>query len=221
MQYQIQTLPIWDAYKKHDECPLCRIYRDREKRVVGHYLAENVMDPDFRTASNQIGFCAEHIRQMYAGQNKLGLALQLETRAAAMAAMLSKPPADKKSAKKTAALIENHCGCVVCNALAEPMERYYRTIAEMFANEKEFPELFGAAHHCLKHAVRLYDAAAFAGKSVAQYLNALTSALTRDLKRTESDMRAFADCFDFRNSGVKPDAQSIPRAIGVLITDKL
>lgn len=221
MQYQIQTLPIWDAYKAHDGCPLCAIFNDREKRIVGQYLAENVMDPDFRSASNSIGFCPDHIRQMYAGQNKLGLALQLETRAAQMAKLLSKAPADKKAAKKTSAMIEAHRGCVVCNALAEPMERYYMTIAAMYANETEFPELFREAHHCLKHASRLFDGAAYAGKKVKEYLSDLTAGITRDLKRTETEMRAFADCFDFRNSGSKPDAQAIPRAISVLITDKL
>lgn len=220
MQYQIQTLPIWDAYKTADGCPLCAIFNDREKRLVGQYLAENVMDPDFRSASNRVGFCPDHIRQMYAGQNKLGLALQLETRAAEMAKLLNKVPTDKKSAKKTAALIEDHRGCVICNALAEPMDRYYMTIAAMYENEPEFPSLFREAHHCLKHAARLYDSAAYAVKSVKEYLSDLTVGITRDLKRTESEMRAFADCFDFRNSGSKPDAQAIPRAIGVLITDK-
>lgn len=221
MQYQIQTMPIWDAYRTYDGCPLCKIFADREKRLVGQYLAENVMDPDFRTASNQIGFCPEHIKQMYSGQNKLGLALQLETRAAELYKLLSKTPTDKKSAKKTAALLDDHSGCVICNALAEPMERYYMTIAEMYFNEREFPELFKSAHHCLKHTARLYDAAGYAGKSVAEYLNDLTSGIKRDLSRTESEMRAFADCFDFRNSGAQPDPQSIPRAIAMLITDKI
>ena len=221
MQYQIQTMPIWDAYRTNNGCPLCKIYNDREKRLVGQYLAENVMDPDFRTASNSIGFCPEHIRQMFSGQNKLGLALQLETRAAELNKLLSKTPTDKKSAKKTAALLNGHCGCVICNALAEPMERYYMTIAEMYFNEREFPELFREAHHCLKHTAMLFDAAIYAGKSVTEYLKDLTDGIKRDLKRTENEMRAFADCFDFRNSGSKPDPQSIPRAISVLITDKL
>ena len=221
MQYQIQTMPIWDAYKTHDGCPLCKIYAARENRLVGQYLAENVMDPDFRTESNRIGFCPEHIRQMYAGQNKLGLALQLETRAAEMAKILSKPPADKKSAKKAAEKIEEHCGCVICNAIAEPMERYYMTIAQMYLNEKEFPELFKEAHHCLKHSAKLFNAGQYAGKSIAEYLAALNAGIVRDLNRTEKEMRAFADCFDFRNNGSKPDSQAIPRAIGVLITDKL
>lgn len=221
MQYQIQTLPIWDAYKASDGCPLCRIYADREKRLVNEYLTENVMDPHFRSASNEIGFCAEHIRQLYGGQNKLGLALQLETRAATLYKLFDNIPADKKSAKKTARAISEHCGCVICSALHEPMGRYAMTVAEMYLNEPEFPALFAAARHCINHAAALYDVATFAGKSIQSYLQALTSGLRRDLSATETELRAFADCFDFRNAGARPDAQAIPRAVKLLITDKL
>lgn len=220
MQYQIQTAPIWDAYKLSGGCPLCKIYAEREARLVKQYLAENVMDPDFRVASNAVGFCPDHIKQMYLGQNKLGLALQLETRAAALKKLLG-APADKKSAKKQAALLEDHRGCVICNALEEPMTRYYMTIAEMYDNETDFPDLFKAASHCLKHATALYSAAVYAGKKTAEYLNALTSALQRDLDKTEKELRAFADCFDFKNAGARPDPTAIPRAINLLITDKV
>lgn len=216
MQYRISTTPLWDAYKKDDGCPLCKIYAEREKQLVASYLAENVMDPDFRAGSNRIGFCYDHIMQMFAGQNKLGLALQLETRAAEMSKLLQKAPTDKKSAKKTAQMLDEHCGCVICNALAEPMARYYRTVAQMYCNESEFHELFKNAHHCLKHTTRLIDAAEYAGKSIAEYLAALTDGIKRELNKTERELRAFADCFDFRASG-KPDPEAIPKAIRILI----
>lgn len=221
MQYQIQTAPVWDAYRTETDCPLCKIYRDREKRVVGQYLAENVMDPDFRVASNKTGFCKDHIAMMYKGQNKLGMALQLETRAAFLNDLLKKQPTDKKSAKKTAELMTEHCGCVICSALAEPMSRYFMTIAEMFDNETEFPELFAGAHHCIEHAAHLYAAAQYAGKSTAAYCAALTSALKRDLKNTETRLRAFADCFDFKNAGMRPDADAVPDAIKLLNSIKV
>lgn len=221
MQYQIQTAPIWEAYRDSDGCPLCKIFAAREKRLVAQYLDENVMDPDFRVASNRVGFCPEHIRAMYKGQNKLGLALQLETRAAALRELLQKPPTDKKSAKKHADKLDSHIGCVICSALKEPMSRYYMTIAEMYDNEKEFPELFAAAHHCVKHAEHLYYAAQYAGKTVAAYLAALNAGLSRDLKNAESALRAFADCFDFRNAGARPDPETVPNAIKLLITDDL
>ncbi|MBD5132065.1 MAG: hypothetical protein HDT28_05705 [Clostridiales bacterium] len=215
MQYQIQTAPIWDAYKTTDGCPLCKLRKEREARLVGQYLAENVMDPDFRVRSNAHGFCAEHIAMMYKGQNKLGLALQLETRAAYLNGLLKKQPTDKKSAKKLADNIKSHCGCVICDAIDEPMQRYYMTVAQMYANEKEFPELFAEAHHCVGHAAELFEAAVHAGKSVAAFCAVLTAGLSRDLKRTEQSLRAFADCFDFK-AGARPDPETIPNAIKLI-----
>ena len=216
MQYQIQTAPIWDAYRTADDCPLCKIYAEREKRLVGQYLAENVMDPDFRVASNSVGFCPEHIRMMYAGQNKLGLALQLETRAAFLNGLITSPT-DKKSAKKLAEKLDEHDGCVICAAIAEPMSRYYMTVAEMYDNEREFPELFAKAHHCVKHTAALLHAAQYAGKSAAAYLSALTAGIKRDLKQTETALRAFADCFDHKNIGARPDPDAVPNAIKLII----
>lgn len=216
MQYHIQTAPVWDAYREQG-CPLCKIFDAREKRLVEQYLSDNVMDPDFRTASNRIGFCPEHLRMLYAGQNKLGLALQLETRAEFLNnTILKATPTDKKSAKKTAQKLREHTGCVICAALDEITPRYYMTIAQMFANESEFPELFGKAKHCVKHAAHLYEAAEYAGKAAPAYLAALTASLKRELKNTQTELRDFADCFDFRNAGSRPDPDSIPRAIALL-----
>lgn len=220
MRYQIRTAPIWDAYRE-DGCPLCALRQSREQKLVGQYLAENVMDPDFRVASNAVGFCPDHIRAMYAGQNKLGLALQLETRAAALRELISKPPTDKKSAKKTKERLDAHCGCVICNSLDEMMPRYYRTVAEMYGAEDEFPSLFAQAKHCVKHATLLYAAAEYAGKKTGAFLADLTASLKRDLDRTEKELRAFADCFDFKNAGARPDPTSVTRAIALLITPDL
>ncbi len=214
MQYHIQTAPIWDAYK-NSGCPLCALKAARQTRLVTQYLTDNVMDPDFRVASNNRGFCAEHIKQMYAGQNKLGLALQLETRAAALCDLLKNAPTDKKSAKKTAEKLNAHRGCVICDTLDEVMPRYYITVAEMFGNEKDFPELFGNARHCLKHTQDLYAVAEYAGKSASAYLYALTQSITRDLAAAEKELKDFADCFDFK-SGNRPDPSALPRAIELL-----
>lgn len=216
MQYHIQTAPVWDAYKQ-DGCPICRLLKTREDRLVNQYLTDNVMDPDFRVRSNETGFCSEHIKMLYDGQNKLGLALQLETRAAYINSLISSAPTDKKQAKKLCAAIKKHTGCVICDTLEEVMPRYFMTIAMMYDNENEFPALFSEAKHCLKHSAMLFDVADCAGKSVKSYLAALTESLKRQLSETEKQLRVFADCFDFRNAGSKPDPEAVPRAIKLLI----
>ena len=49
----------------------------------------------------------------------------------------------------------------------------------------------------------------------------MTAGLTRDLRRTETELRAFADCFDFRNAGSRPDPEAVTDAIKLLITNDL
>ncbi|MCH5163103.1 MAG: hypothetical protein J1G38_06395 [Clostridiales bacterium] len=219
MQYHIQTAPIWEAYSG-DGCPLCRIYENKEKRLVKSYLNENVMDPHFRERSNSVGFCAEHVKMLYAGENKLGLALQLETRAAYLSDLVKNPPNDKKSAKRLAEKLTAHDGCVICNELDEFMPRYYMTVAQMFAAEPEFPHLFTSASHCYKHAVELLRAAEYAGKSLGAFAAEVLRALNADTERTAKELRAFADCFD-HNSTAKPDKEAIPRAVLRLLGKKL
>lgn len=220
MQYHIQTAPIWDAYRDGDGCPLCRIFAGKEKRLVKSYLNENVMDPDFRERSNAHGFCAEHIGMLYSGENKLGLALQLETRAHFLSELSSNPPKDKKSAKRLADKLSAHDGCVICAELDGFMPRYYMTVAQMFQAEPEFPTLFSSADHCYKHSIQLLNAAEYAGKNTAQFISALLSKLKTDLDRTESELRDFADCFD-HNSTSRPDPKSVPRAIELLTSKKM
>ncbi len=220
MNYRIQTIPIWDTYKAGGGCPLCRLIDAKEKKLVKSYLNENVMDPDYRERSNAVGFCPEHIRMLYAGENKLGLALQNETRAAYLIEMLNKAPGDKKSAVKFAERLREHTGCVICAELSEFMPRYYQTVAQMYDNEPEFPALFSAASHCLKHATELYAACEYAGRSVKNYLRALNDGLYRDLKKAETDLRRFADCFDHASTA-RPDPKALPDAIATLITQKI
>lgn len=218
MRYHIHTAPVWDAYKL-DGCPLCAIKQAKEKRLISQYLSDNVMDPEFRQRSNAHGFCPEHIRALYAGENKLGLGLQMETRAEALEQMIT-PPKDKKAAKALAQRLDNANDCVICSALNELMPRYYRVVAEMYENEAEFPPLFGTSHHCFFHAIELLKYSEYAGKKFTPYTAALTEGLKRDLNAAKSSLRDFADCFDYRNSA-RPDPDALPRAIALLITPKL
>ena len=80
MQYHIQTTPVWDAFRKKDGCPICLLYERIENRLVKQYLGEAVMEPDYRIKVNKRGFCTRHLLKLYDGGNKLGLALQLNTR---------------------------------------------------------------------------------------------------------------------------------------------
>jgi hypothetical protein len=80
MKYELQTIPIWNAYSGEHDCPLCHLEAKLEEDYRRFFLGNSVMAPDVRVEVNAKGFCRHHYRSLYAGENKLGLALLAQTR---------------------------------------------------------------------------------------------------------------------------------------------
>ncbi|MFW5728620.1 MAG: DUF6062 family protein [bacterium] len=80
MKYELQTIPIWNAYNSGDDCPLCHLESNLEQDYQRFFLGNSVMAPDVRVEVNAKGFCRHHYRLLYRGENKLGLALLAQTR---------------------------------------------------------------------------------------------------------------------------------------------
>lgn len=80
MKYELQTIPIWKAYNGEHDCPLCYLEAELEKDYRRFFLGNSVMAPDVRVEVNAKGFCRQHYRLLYSGENKLGLALMAQTR---------------------------------------------------------------------------------------------------------------------------------------------
>lgn len=219
MQYHIQTTPIWDAFRSGAECPLCAIYLRTEERLVAKYLNEAVMEPDERVAVNKRGFCERHLKKLYAGQNKLGLALQLHTRSEKLLADLRRP-GNAKAAKKEADRVRGALStCVVCDAADEMMERYAYAVAEMYRHEPEFPALFAASNgFCLRHYALLLDYVSHAKSAAESYAKALYDVARTRLAEVSADLRAFADQYDYRASRAAGSAKdALPRMIRKLL----
>lgn len=215
MQYHIQTAPIWDAYKSGCDCPLCEIYARTETRLVGQYLNEAVMEPEFRVKVNKRGFCTRHLKTLYGGENKLGLALQIHTRMQKITADLKKPT-DVKAAKKEAARLRGEFEtCVICDTADELMTRYAYTIAQMFVHEAEFPALFAASKgFCLNHYALMLDNAAKAGRNAPAFLTELYRVQRAGLDALNGELAGFTDQYDYRASRAKGGARdALPRAV--------
>ena len=216
MQYHIQTTPIWDAFKSDCNCPLCQIYAQAEERLVSQYLNEAVMEPDYRVKVNKLGFCTQHLRKLYAGENKLGLALQLSTRTEAVIKSL-KEIKDVKTAKKQAERIrKNDSTCVICDTLDEMMERYAYTVAQMYKQEKDFPQLLkNCKGFCMPHYALLLENAGKAGNAASAYLFELSAFQISALTKTNNETLKFTEAFDYRSKsrGIKAPPDAVPNAI--------
>lgn len=205
MRYHIQTTPIWDAFNEKCECPLCRLYAVAEERFLKLYSDEAVMEPDYRVAVNKRGFCSDHLKKLYKGQNKLGISLQVNTRIQHVIESLSVVNS-ARAAKKQAELLEKTADtCVICDALDEIMERYAYTVAQMYDNEADFPKLFSESKgFCLPHYSLLLRYASYAGKSANRYAAALSALQLDMMKKTNYALDRFAEKFDYRSTNKHP-----------------
>ena len=79
MKYELETIPVWDAYRADSECPLCLLLRRAEAEFVRFYVGHSVMVPEMRVQVNDAGFCRAHFPMLLAGGNRLGLALITHT----------------------------------------------------------------------------------------------------------------------------------------------
>lgn len=216
MQYHIQTDPIWEAFRTDCDCPFCQIYAKSESRLVEQYLNEAVMEPDYRVMVNKYGFCRDHLKKLFAGKNKLGLSLQLHTRTQQIRSQI-RPCGSYKQAQKQAAELEKTMDtCVICNSVDEMMFRYACTVAQMYACEEEFRNVFRkSGGFCLPHYTLLLRCSDKAGAKTKAYLSELVALQNRALDRTCHSLDCFAQKFDYRNagSGVRPDPETVPSAI--------
>jgi len=216
MRYQIQTMPIWDAFKSQKECPVCAIYAGASDRLVNQYLGEAVMEPDYRVRVNKRGFCDKHTTDLYAGDNKLGLGLQIHTRGEALAKSLKKPSSAKTAQVEADRIRKELSTCVICDQLKDTMERYGQTIAQMYKYEEDFSEyLEKCGGLCLPHYALLLEHCKYAGSDTEKYLTALYDLQKRQLGRINGELEWFTLKFDYRNAD-KPwrnSKDALPRAI--------
>lgn len=188
-KYQIDTIPVWDAYHKEGECPLCTLARICDEQFVQSALGGSVMDPDIRVMVNEKGYCSRHFAALLGQQNKLGVALMTHTHFkdvwAEMQAHAEKLQAGieqeeqssmpvravRRIAKNAPSLelarafadaVEKRThSCILCDKLDEVMQRYIATVVAMWRNEDEFKAAFASGKgYCMEHFAALLRAGA-------------------------------------------------------------
>lgn len=79
MKEQLYTIPVNDIFDKDCECPVCAIKKSLDDDGVAFAMGPSYMEDDIRLTTDKIGFCAHHMQMMYDFENRLGLALILDT----------------------------------------------------------------------------------------------------------------------------------------------
>lgn len=220
MKETIYTIPVNEAYSIDCECPLCELEKKLEKEAVQYSLGAAMMEPDYRILSNEKGYCNRHYNMMFNTENKLALALVLDTHLMEVRKTveeLKKTPELKSHSniklikkggiydaidKISDTLSKTECGCVTCDKINHTMDRYIDVLLYMWANDDEFKEKFTESKGvCLKHFKMLAEGAksSLKGADVADFLNVLIDKEISELSRIQDDIHKFTLKFDYRN----------------------
>jgi hypothetical protein len=198
MNYHISTGLILQEFPKNNECPLCAIKKIVEKNIAEQFLNDAVMEDDTRAKVNKLGFCSKHFDYLFKSQNKLSLALQAQTRMRTFERLIE---SSLKNPKKIAEEIEKTSStCIICDLIDFNMVRYYKTVAQMYLGEKEFPKMLSSTKgFCLHHYAELLRYSSHAGVSAKKYAKDLAEIQSKNISRMQGELQWFCDKHDYRN----------------------
>ena len=226
MQYHIQTTPIWDAFKSNCDCPLCALYERVEQRLITRYLEDAVMEPSARVKVNKRGFCADHLKKLFVGGNKLGLSLQVNTRSEFILDEITEFKNGSGAKKLSQKLLKGMDTCIICDEANDVMDRYAYTIAEMFLNEPEFEKIFSKSKgFCLPHFALLLKFVSRAGKAQNAYAQALYKVQVEGMRKSNDELERFSRRFDYNSTDKQSQTNdallaSINKLKGRILSDK-
>ncbi|HOB19459.1 MAG TPA: DUF6062 family protein [Candidatus Atribacteria bacterium] len=223
MRYHLDTIPVWDACKENSECLVCILEAKAERAYVESFLGGSVMEPATRIEVNDKGFCPHHNKMLFDAKNRLGLALMTHThtvetikklkklsgKAASdpssklLDRLVSRDRNSKKSARDLADWIRKHVtDCIICDRLANSMNRYIYTIIYLWEHEKEFRSALAASKgFCLPHLAMILESAAdnLSTSRLDDFFSDIIPVELQNLERLEQELKWFTLKFDYRN----------------------
>lgn len=216
MKEKIYTIPVNEAYDTDCECPMCVLEENLENEALDYTLGAAMMEEDFRGYSDKNGYCNRHFSLLFGRQNKLPLALILDTHTDAVRKKISvlarhapkegakgglfkkKDGYAEKLSEGVGSILD---GCIVCEKINTTMERYVDVLLYMWANDEEFKKKFDNSKGlCLKHVKLLADNAEKSiGSKAGDFLGAVIRKEEKELERIQADIHKFTQKFDYRN----------------------
>jgi len=214
MKYQLETIPIWDAYKEDTECPICFLAERAEKLYLDYFLGNSVMVPEMRVEVNKTGFCKDHFSKLLeSGKNRHGLGLLSHTHLQKQISEIHKisrkinsktgDKAIKKFAGEYKKLIRDQKeSCVVCSRIDAVLDRYAYTIIYLWKREVEFKKTFhNSKGFCLHHLQLILKIAeeVLYSKEFSVFIKETADIQDKALNRLESEILWYTQKFDYQN----------------------
>ncbi len=220
MKEKIYTIPVNEVYEIDCECPLCVLEERLENEAVDYEMGAAMMEADHRELSNNTGFCNTHLSMMFKMQNKLSLALVLDTRLEQIRKELqsvkeavlesTKIGLLKKSTNRSQMLSkwlnDVNSGCMVCKKIDRTMNRYIDVLLYMWAKDNDFKSKFEKSKGlCLKHTSAVADMIpkSLKGADIQEFTKALLEKQEKELLRVQNDIHKFTLKFDYRNKDME------------------
>jgi len=187
------------------------------------------MEPQVRVQTNREGFCARHLRKLYAGDDKLGVALVVHTRlqqlrrelddaldgAARGAGRRADTRPVQAAADRMGAMGES---CYLCRLLGQDLQRYAFTILYLWARDPDFAPVFRASRgFCLPHfaAVLREGTRSMRPDRLRRWLEEAGAIMRDSLRRLDGELHAFTQLHraENRSLGTEEERTALARTV--------
>lgn len=205
MRDDICTIPISEVFEENDGCPICRMYKTVNDRVIKYILGDAMMEPDVRIMTNTVGFCDNHYNQMLENHARLQLSLMLQTHIE----HINKEIIGKKPDKKKKSISNS---CFVCDKIEWGTSRMIETIFRCYENEEDFRKMFnGQKAFCLPHYELLMNIAdkKKMRKHYTEFCDNLSKITLDYSKNLYDNLTAFCAMYDYRSNSTPEEKEKL------------
>jgi len=210
------------------------MYKQLDQNAVDFIMGPAYMDEDIRDVTNVAGFCDDHLRKLYAVQNRLGAALLLHTHfkhfqkditVSERGGYTSGGGLFKKTESVAGRIAERitsqQSRCYLCEKIEGTFNRYLDTFFYMWPREKEMiPLVQSLPGFCMPHYGAMLKAAgaSLSGKQLEEFLAVVVPLQQRAMDKLAGDLDWFIQKFDYRNADApwKDSKGAIVRAMAML-----
>ncbi len=228
LEEKIYTIPVNEAFAKKDGCPFCRLKRELEDMERDLIMGASMMEPDIRIKTNKLGFCKKHYTKMFEMNNRLSLALMLESHLMEIrpqTVIYKNSLLGKDNSKKACENMQKLSkSCYICEKTEEKFSKMLLCAVLLWEGTREFRDICAEQpYFCIEHAAAYVEIAKLKldKKLFAQFAESISKVQETYLESLNDDVSWFCKKFDYRydNEPWGNSKDSVERAIKLLSGD--